>query len=68
MHFREVNKKLNQLKTDVYWADQSLLGLESNSPFYNARFREYTNALADLKAFRNTTLAQLDVRGVNHVI
>lgn len=59
MHFREVSKQLNQLKANVYWADQSLLGLESNSPFYNARFRDYTNALADLKAFRNTTLAQL---------
>lgn len=64
MHFREVNKKLNQLKTNLYWADQNLLGLESTSPLYNDRFRDYTNALADLQAFRNTTLAQLSSNGV----
>lgn len=59
MHFREVNKQLNQLKTNVYWASESLNGLEWSSPFYGARFRDYQQAQQALTAFLNTPVSKL---------
>lgn len=59
MHFREVNNKLKQLKANVYWCEESLNGVEWFNPFYNSLWRDYQQAIDALKAFRNTTIAQL---------
>lgn len=60
MHFREVNKKLKQLKTNLYWASESLNGLECSSPFYGARLRDYQQALDALYKFRNTEISLIN--------
>lgn len=60
MHFREVNKQLNQLKADVCWAEKSLNGVPWYDAAYNALVRDYQQALDALYRFRNTTISQLE--------
>ena len=64
MHFREVNKKLNQLKANVYWAKQNLNGVDWYDVTYDYLVRDYHMALDALNKFQNTTLAQLSIKGV----
>ena len=59
MHFREVNKKLEQLKSEVMWCSKALSFTNVSEEFYQKRVREFFKAQKDLEVFRNTTIAQL---------
>lgn len=60
MHFREVNKKLKQLKDNVYWCEESLNNTGSSNPFYNSLWRDYEQSIDALKVFRNTAISKLN--------
>lgn len=59
MHFREVNKKLKQLKTNVYWAFESLKDVPCNDPAYGPLTKDYQQAQQALTAFLNTPVSKL---------
>lgn len=59
MHFREVNKKLKQLKSEVFWSEESLKGVDWFNLCYDSLVKDYKQALNALEQFRNTTIAQL---------
>lgn len=59
MHFREVNKKLEQLKSNVFHAKQAMNNTVYHAPFYQELVKDYEQALNALEAFRNTTLKEL---------
>ena len=64
MHFREVNKKLNQLKANVVWANTRLIGVNESWSIYEPLVNNAKIAHQELEDFRNTTLAQLSSKGV----
>lgn len=59
MHFREVNKKLNQLKSEVMWCSKALEFTNVSEELYQKRVREFFQAQKDLETFRSTTLKDL---------
>lgn len=59
MHFREVSKQLNQLKTNVYWASESLNSSGWQDIHYQACLRNYEEAQQALTEFLNTPVSQL---------
>lgn len=59
MHFREVNKKLEQLKSEVMWCSKALSFTNVSDEVYQARVRAFFQAQQDLEVFRNTTIGQL---------
>ncbi|CAH1066728.1 Uncharacterised protein [Acinetobacter phage MD-2021a] len=59
MHFREVNKKLKQLKSEVMWCSKALSFTNVSEELYQKRVRAFFQAKKDLETFRNTTLKEL---------
>lgn len=59
MNFREVNKKLEQLKSEVIWCSKALEFTNVSEELYQKRVREFFQAQKDLESFRNTTLKEL---------
>jgi len=59
MHFREVNNKLKQLKSEVQWCSKALQFVDVPDELYQIRVRAFFQAQQDLEVFRNTTLSQL---------
>lgn len=59
MHFREVNNKLKQLKSEVMWCSKALSFANVSNEVYQAKVRAFFQAQKELELFRNTTLKEL---------
>lgn len=59
MHFREVNKKLNQLKANVQSTLVSIHNVDWNNTPAHTLVKNHKEAQQALEVFRNTTLKEL---------
>lgn len=59
MHFREVNKKLKQLKSNVQTTFESMQNEDWNNTPAHILVKNHKEAQEALEAFRNTTIGQL---------
>lgn len=59
MHFREVNKKLNQLKANVQNTLVSMHNVDWNNTPAHILVKNHKEAQQALEVFRNTTLKEL---------
>lgn len=59
MHFREVNKKLEQLKSEVQTTFESMQNEDWNNTPPHTLVKNHKEAQEALEAFRNTTLKEL---------
>lgn len=59
MHFREVNKKLEQLKSEVQTTFESMQNEDWNNTLAHILVKNHKEAQEALETFRNTTIGQL---------
>ncbi|QVW53789.1 hypothetical protein TaPaz_08 [Acinetobacter phage TaPaz] len=59
MHFREVNNKLKQLKSNVQTTFESMQNEDWNNTPAHILVKNHKEAQQELETFRNTTIGQL---------